>query len=121
MVIAQPARDHLGEPHQHGLKRGRVRGIDRKSVLVADGFGVVPVANLPVEPSSGVLAARLAGQRQPPFSEAIFEESLVELRQVADLTDPAAVKIAFGYFADSRDLAHVEGSQKPRLASRRNP
>src|SRR6266853_6816622 len=97
MVIAQPARDHLREPHQHGVERGRVRSIDRKGVLVADGFGVFAVANLAVEPPAGVLAASLAGQRQPPFSEAVFEKTLVELRQVADLTDAAAVKIAFGY------------------------
>src|ERR1700681_112632 len=112
MVIAQPARDHLGEPHQHCVECRRIRGIDRKSVLVADGLGVVALADLAVEPSAGVLAASFAGQRQPPFSEAIFEKSLVELRQVADLADAAAVKIAFGYFTDSRDLAHIERSQK---------
>src|ERR1700681_4068387 len=115
MVIAQPARDHLGEPHQHCVECRRIRGIDRKSVLVADGLGVVALADLAVEPSSGVLAASFAGQRQPPFSEAVFEKSLIELRQIADFTDAAAVKIAFGYLAYPRDLAYVEGSQKPRF------
>src|ERR1700694_2892262 len=90
-------------------------------MLMADGIGGVGLAALPVEPPAGVLAASFAGQRQPPFSEAIFEKSLVELRQVADLADAAAVKIAFGYFTDSRDLAHIERSQKPCLASWRNP
>src|SRR5436190_15650428 len=88
---------------------------------MADGFWVVVLADLAIEPAAGVLTARLPGERQSPFPEALFEKGLIESREIADLGDAAFVQVTFGHFADARDLAHVERRQEARLAAREDP
>ena len=97
------------------------RGVDHERVLVADGFRVAAFADFVIEPAAGVLAARLARQRQAPFAEALFEEGFVERRQIADFANAAGVQVALGDFADAGDLAHVERRQEARLLAGKDP
>ncbi len=75
--FAQAAADHFGESHQRGFELRRVGGVFVVGVLVADGFGVGIGADLGVEPSTGIFAARFAGEREPPFAEAVCKFGLV--------------------------------------------
>jgi hypothetical protein len=64
-----------------------IRGVFVVGVFVADGLGVVFSRNFAVEPSTGVLTSGFAGERQSPFSEALFQFSFFQLGQIADLLD----------------------------------
>ena len=66
-------------------------------------------------------ALRLAGQRQSPFAELLFEKLLVERGQIADLANAELVQVLLGDFADAGDLSHVERREKPRLLTRQHP
>ena len=72
-MIAEPPRNHLREPHQHGVERRCAAGVDGKRMLMADRFWAA-LADLLIEPASGILSARFARQRETPLAEALFEE-----------------------------------------------
>ena len=88
---------------------------------MADGLRAVVRADFGIEPAAGIQAARFAGQRHAPLAEALFEEGLVQARQVADLADAQRVEVLFGHLADARNLAHVERRQERRLAAGHHP
>ena len=118
LVLAQAAAHHLAQPRQRRFELFRVRRILAERVLVADGFRVRVLADFGIEPSAGIQPARFARQRQAPLSEALLQELLVELRQVAHLADPERMQVLLGHLADAGDLAHVERRQKRGLAAR---
>ena len=80
-------------------------------MLVADGFGAHVFADLGIEPASGVQAARLSSKGQPPFPEALFEEGIVQAREVADFSDAESVQVLLG------DLGHFAAWEQPQLLS----
>ncbi len=84
-------------------------------------FGVVPLADLAVEPGPRVQALRLARQRQAPLAEPLAQEPLVQTGEVADLADARREQVPLGDLADTRDPAHVERRQEPRLLTRQHP
>ena len=49
-----------------------------KGVFVADGFRVAVLADFAIEPAARIQPARLAGQRQAPFPEALAQKRLLE-------------------------------------------
>jgi hypothetical protein len=90
-------------------------------VLVADGLGAGVLADLGVVPGAGVQPARLAGERESPLAEPLFQELVVKAREVADLADAKLVQILLRDLADARNPAHVEWREKIRLQARDNP
>ena len=88
---------------------------------MADRFRIAAFADLGIEPAARILSARLAGQRQAPFAESLFEERIVQRRQIAHFADPAGVQIPLRHFADAGNLADVERRQETRLLAGKDP
>ena len=93
----------------------QVGGVLVEGVLVADRFGTLLFADFGVEPAAGIEPARLSGQRHAPLAEALFEECVVQPRQVADLANAEQVQVLLRHLAHARHLAHVERRQKGGL------
>ena len=84
-------------------------------------FGPAAGADLLIEPAARVQAVRLAGQRQAPLAEALFQERFVEAGQVAHLAMPEGVQVLLHHLAHARNFAHVERRQEAGLLSRHHP
>src|SRR5580765_1147501 len=65
-MFAQAARDHFRQAHQGGLELRRVGGVVVEGVFMADGLGIFMLADVGVEPSARIFAARFASERQSP-------------------------------------------------------
>jgi hypothetical protein len=72
-AFAQAPSYHFAEAHERGLQALGVARVFVEGVLVADRFRVDIFSDFVVEPSTRIFAARLPGQRQAPFSEAVFQ------------------------------------------------
>ena len=114
-VLAQPSARHLRKARQRSFERRHVSGILVKSVLVADGFRVTTLANLLVEPAAGIFAVRFAGQRQSPLAETFFQIGCAARCQFANRENAELVQVALRHFADTRNPAHPERRNDPRL------
>jgi hypothetical protein len=90
-------------------------------VLVADGFRPGVLADLGVVPAARIEAARLAGERQPPFAEVLSKEGVVQPREVADFADAERVQVLLRHLTNARNLAHVERRQECRLTAGDDP
>ena len=121
-VLAQAAADHLAEPRQGGFEQAGDRAVSSEKVCswLMD-LGSASVADFGIEPAAGVEAARFAGQRQAPFAEALFQEALVEAREIADLADAEVVQVLLGDLADAGDAADVERRQEARFLAGDDP
>src|SRR5215469_13978296 len=90
-------------------------------MLVADRFRPRILADRGIEPPTRILAARFPRQRHTPFAEALFQEIVVQTREVADLSNAQRMQIALRNLAHARHLSHIERSEKGRLAPRQYP
>src|SRR5690349_3486024 len=90
-------------------------------MLVAHGFGVFIGADFSIEPAAGVEPLGFPGQGQPPLSESLFQESLVEPGQVAHRADPQRVQTLFGDLAHARDLAYRQGREERGFIAGEHP
>src|SRR5258708_30997476 len=62
--LAQAASNHLRQAHESGFDLSWIRSVFVVGVLVADGLGLGVRSNFAVEPSAGIFAACLAGERE---------------------------------------------------------
>src|ERR1035441_10498742 len=83
-MLPQAPSDLLREVGEGSLELIDVGRVLVESVFVADGLGVAMLADVAVEPAAGILAFRLAGQRQTPFAELLLEHALVQRGQISD-------------------------------------
>ena len=90
-------------------------------MFVADRFGIFIAAHLGIEPASGVFAARLAGQCQPPFAKALLQKIFIEATEIADGANAQSMQVLLRHLADSRDTPNLQRRQKPRFVLGQHP
>src|SRR5947207_9776099 len=76
--LPETAADHLREARQCSFELLGIGSVAGKRMLMAHGFRVLGGTNFRIEPAAGIESAGLAGQRQTPFAEAVFQERIVE-------------------------------------------
>src|SRR5690349_1194924 len=103
-MVAQALRDHLRQACQRRVDLLRIGRIDIKRMFVTDRLWVVVRTDLAVEPSAGILTARLPRQRQPPFAELLGEKVAIELCQIADLLYSEVMQVLLRHLADAWNL-----------------
>ena len=121
LLFSQAAAHHLRQARQHRFQRLPLVGVARKRVLVADRRRPIVFADVAVEPSARIEAARLAGERQPQRAEVLLQPVFVAGRQVADFADALLLQPLLHHLADAGNLAHVQRRQEFCLRARQNP
>src|ERR1041385_2013903 len=101
-----------------GFQLAGVRRIGIEGVLMADRFRVPALADFGVEPAACVQSLSFAGKGESPFSEAGFENVLIERGEVANAADAERVEILLHDLADAGHLPDFEWRQKARFNAR---
>src|SRR4029077_11389498 len=114
-AFAQPPSHHFTETHQRGLQALSVARVFVERMLVADRLGIDYFSNFVIKPSARILAARFSCEREPPFSEAVFQIPVFQAGEVAHSLDADRVKFLLHHLPDAWDVADCERRQKLRL------
>src|ERR1700730_7836554 len=104
-ALAQPPSNHFTEPHQRGLQSLGVTRVLVERMLVANRFGIDAFSYFVIKPSTRILTPRFSCEGEPPFSEAMFQITVFQAREVAHFPDADRVKHLLHHLPDARAIA----------------
>src|SRR5581483_5622764 len=90
-------------------------------MFMADRLGIAACPDIRIKPAPGVFSPGFASERQPPFSEALFEKIIIQSCQVADAKDSQCIQTLLGDLPYARDVAHIKRREKSRFLPWNHP